>query len=997
MVSINTNISSLIVQSSLNKSTSNLETALERLSTGFRINHAKDDAAGYSIASNLTTKINSYLVAEDNILSGIDLLTTASETLELMTNQILRLRDIATQAQNGTYDTQSIAALNLEAENIIEELERLRTSTEYNGINLFESTSQTTPTPPVTEIRTVGIEKESTNEITVTETQTAVGSTTLGTFLNFDTLKEIDIKDSAGSIIATESFDDNNTINDLLTFARRNGLNASITDGVITINSTTGLYLEDRTSNGVLDALGIGYSPNTTVTTTIGTSTTSDSDVTYGNTKLAERTDTIGSVINFSGTQTISVKNQNGAEQGTYGITQSTTFDDLFTFLNQHGISGDITNGVITLTSSSNYVEGSILTQLGIGTDEDVTSQTVVTNATSGKITYTRITTSTDVDTEYQYRIATESDSFIEAEPGGNIERSRIFLIKQTGETVTISDTYNGDNVNITYGDVVDYMNDLGLNAYMQEGKIYFDGDVYKAIGYYYYDNTADGLTSTPRHDFYYDGSISLGMAGYREYNQVCIGTLTITTTTTTTSTRTATASTRFSTLGINGTYTIKADDGTSVTLRSSSTLQNLLSFFNTYSASHGEGNNTFSGGSFRLTDSVALAIANGSMSMNSTLKNVLGLNNISVSTTSVTTKSNTTDGRTHSSGTSSTVETNTTLSELGITNTQYITVSQNGTREVITFHTSDTADDILTSLNNYGITASLSNGRFTFTGNTNSYIVDMSSDLETILNISTPYYTTNTTQLNSNTPSNKLTYTQTNPITASTTLSQLGINTTQSVVVTRNDTDTRIDLDPNATLSTLITELRRNGLTATVSNGKFHLNASDNAYINTMDSILQNALKLSAPFSDQKEVTVTPGLGGGGVHEITIQVGIDGTENSRITVDTAFSFQNLQSVLDNGIESPDVIEKIDALLNEALKKQTELGAVLNRLESAYDSASINRIQLTSSLSTIKDADIAEESTAYLRNQILQTASATLLSTANQTSNVALSLINGLG
>ncbi len=983
MVSINTNISSLIVQSSLNKSTSNLETALERLSTGFRINHAKDDAAGYAIASDITNKINSYMTAEDNILSGIDLLNTASETIELMTNQILRLRDIATQAQNGTYDTQSLSALNLEAENIISELERLRTSTEYNGIPLFESTTQATPTPPVTEIRTVGIEKESTSEITVTETQTAAGSTTLGTFLNFDTLKEIEVKDSTGSTVAAESFDEYNTINDLLSFARRNGLNATITDGIITINSTTGLYLEDKTSNGVLDALGIGYSPNATVTTTVGTSTTSSGEVTYGNNRPAEITDTIGSVVNFSGTQTITVKNQNGTAQGTYGITQSTTFDDLFTFLNQHGISGGITNGVITLNSTSNYVEGSILAQLGIGTDEDITSQTVVTNATSGRITYKE-------KEIYEYISShrpAEPDDIIVPEGIGGYGHGAI-----TSMTFLVGIGYIGNaeyesynlNYGATYQDLIDILNDKhGLNASLSNGTFTRDetdmdgwmgvGAVY--IRFYFQDG------SSYRYDFLEHTTVEIPTA---------FETQTITTT------QTASASTRFSTLGINGTYTIKADDGTSVTLRSSSTLRNVLNFFNTYSAAHGEGSNTFSNGSFTLTDSVAMAIASGSMSIDSTLKNKLGLNNISISTTSVTNKSNTTDGAVLHSGVSDTVKQDTTLSQLGITNTQYITISQNGTEELITLKPTDTADDILTSLTNKGITASLTNGRFTFTGNETTYIVDMSSDLESVLKITTPYYTTSTNNLNSNTPSNKLTYTQTNPITASTTLSDLGINTTQSIVVTRNDADTTIELDSTDTLNNLITELRRNGLTSTITNGKIHLNASDTAYINTMDTSLQTALKLTTPFSDQKEVTVSPGLGGGGVHEIVIQAGIDGSNNSRITVDTAFSFQNLQTVLDNGIESADVIEKIDELLNTTLNKQTILGASINRLESAYKAANINRTQLVSSLSTIKDADIAEESSEYLRQQILQSASATLLSTANQTSNVALSLINGL-
>ena len=977
MVSINTNISSLIVQSSLNKSTSNLETALERLSTGFRINHAKDDAAGYSIASNLTTKINSYLVAEDNILSGIDLLTTASETLELMTNQILRLRDIATQAQNGTYDTQSIAALNLEAENIISELERLRTSTEYNGIPLFESTTQATPTPPVTEIRTVGIEKESTNEITVTETRTAEGSTTLGTFLNFDTLKEIELKDSTGSTVATESFDEYNTINDLLSFARRNGLNATITDGVITINSTTGLYLEDKTSNGVLDALGIGYSPNATVTTTVGTSTTSSGDVTWGNSRPAEITDTIGSVVNFSGTQTITVKNQNGTVQGTYGITQSTTFDDLFTFLNQHGISGDITNGVITLNSTSNYVEGSILAQLGIGTDEDITSQTVVTNATSSPILYEYEKETVEVNMSAS-RPAEASDVIVYYD--GLVEIRGLELWVTTEGTFDL--TYGVS----TYQDVIDLLKSIGINASMSNGIFTRDELPGEDPNSWYGD-----VNLTFIHTNHYGHDVRLDNGSYWY-----IPTAYETTTIMTTETALATEGTTLSELGLNSQYTINTTDGyyTNV-FDGNSTVQDVMDFLMMYSPS-GAFNVELVDGSLSFDNQSAEELLEY-FNIDYTLFSALGLYDITMDTVYTTEITNTTSATPFYSGSTGTIRADTTLTQLGITNTQYITIFQNGTQQIITLHTSDMAGDILTSLNNYGLTASLTNGRFTFTGNETTYIIDMSSDLENVLKITSPYYTTSTNNLNSNTPSNKLTYTQTNPITASTTLSDLGINTTQSIVVTRNDADTTIELDSTDTLNNLITELRRNGLTSTITNGKIHLNASDTAYINTMDTSLQTALKLTTPFSDQKEVTVSPGLGGGGVHEIVIQAGIDGSNNSRITVDTAFSFQNLQTVLDNGIESADVIEKIDELLNTTLNKQTILGASINRLESAYKAANINRTQLVSSLSTIKDADIAEESSEYLRQQILQNASATLLSTANQTSNVALSLINGLG
>ena len=140
-LTIKTNIASLIAQSSLTKSTNKLNQAIERMSTGSKINHASDNAANYSISTNMTTKINAYQVAEDNVSMGLDLVQTASSTLESMGDLTTRLRALATQAQNGTYGNQSINALTKEANAIVSEINRLQTTAEYNGIKLFTGTS----------------------------------------------------------------------------------------------------------------------------------------------------------------------------------------------------------------------------------------------------------------------------------------------------------------------------------------------------------------------------------------------------------------------------------------------------------------------------------------------------------------------------------------------------------------------------------------------------------------------------------------------------------------------------------------------------------------------------------------------------------------------------------------------------------------------------------------------------------------------------------------
>ena len=142
-ISINTNIASMLVQGNLNQSTNALNQAIERMTTGAKINHASDNAAGYSIVNNMTTKLSAYEVATDNVASGIDLVQTASSTIDLMSNHAQRLRTLSLQAQNGTYGAQSLQAINQEGSALVSEIQRLFSSAEYNGIKLFEGASTT--------------------------------------------------------------------------------------------------------------------------------------------------------------------------------------------------------------------------------------------------------------------------------------------------------------------------------------------------------------------------------------------------------------------------------------------------------------------------------------------------------------------------------------------------------------------------------------------------------------------------------------------------------------------------------------------------------------------------------------------------------------------------------------------------------------------------------------------------------------------------------------
>ncbi len=147
MISINTNLSSLIIQSNLKTSTNGLNNAIERMTTGFKLNHAKDNAANFSISTSITTKLGAYNTAEENALMGLDMVQTASSSLETISDKLSRMRALAVQTQNGTYGGTSLSAINSEAKALAKEINRIISNTEYNGISLFKGSAKVnTPT-----------------------------------------------------------------------------------------------------------------------------------------------------------------------------------------------------------------------------------------------------------------------------------------------------------------------------------------------------------------------------------------------------------------------------------------------------------------------------------------------------------------------------------------------------------------------------------------------------------------------------------------------------------------------------------------------------------------------------------------------------------------------------------------------------------------------------------------------------------------------------------
>ena len=139
---VNTNVKSLVAQDSLVKSGRALATSMERLSTGKRINFAKDDAAGLSISNRMDAQIRGLTMAVKNANDGISLMQTAEGALDEVTNSLQRMRELAVQAVNGTNTAQDRAALDAEVQQLKSEIDRTAKTTQFNSINLLDGSYQ---------------------------------------------------------------------------------------------------------------------------------------------------------------------------------------------------------------------------------------------------------------------------------------------------------------------------------------------------------------------------------------------------------------------------------------------------------------------------------------------------------------------------------------------------------------------------------------------------------------------------------------------------------------------------------------------------------------------------------------------------------------------------------------------------------------------------------------------------------------------------------------
>lgn len=135
---INTNVMSLDAQRNLSMSQNDLATAMQRLSSGLRINSAKDDAAGLGISTRMTAQIRGLDQAVRNANDGVSLTQTAEGALTQVTNNLQRIRELAVQSRNATNSSTDRASLDAEAQQLKDEINRVAQQTQFNGVNLLD-------------------------------------------------------------------------------------------------------------------------------------------------------------------------------------------------------------------------------------------------------------------------------------------------------------------------------------------------------------------------------------------------------------------------------------------------------------------------------------------------------------------------------------------------------------------------------------------------------------------------------------------------------------------------------------------------------------------------------------------------------------------------------------------------------------------------------------------------------------------------------------------
>ena len=357
---INTNIQSLTAQRNLNKSQNSLQTAMQRLSSGLRINSAKDDAAGLAISERMTSQIRGLNQAIRNANDGVSLAQTAEGALSETTNSLQRIRELSLQSANSTNSASDRAALQAEVNQLKQEIDRIASTTEFNGLKLLDGT--------------------------FTSQSFQVGA-------NANQTINVTIAGASGSDLASHTVTGANATVDVGT--------ASTVDPAATLPAANGIAGQTLTVSGSLGTDTVTVTGGDSAFT-VAAAVTAKSDST-GVTADATSTATLGT-LSANGTVTLTL----GSGGSTSTISAAVTTTDLSALsveINKAagttGITSEVNGGVLTLTQADgkdinienfNHTTASATMVVGttaIGTDpETLTQGAADSTVVAGTVTF---------------------------------------------------------------------------------------------------------------------------------------------------------------------------------------------------------------------------------------------------------------------------------------------------------------------------------------------------------------------------------------------------------------------------------------------------------------------------------------------------------------------------------------------------------------------------------------------------------------------------------
>lgn len=500
-LTINTNIGSMILLNHLGVATQGLNDAIESMTSGYKVNHAKDNAANFGIVTNMTTRINSLQIREDNASLGLELISTVSSGIESITNHLQKIRSLAMSTVNGTYGNTSLTALQQELKSRLDEIKRTTDSLTFENRKIFEKQE------PITKS---GKSARAPRANTQTITSAADKDTTFEQLGITDL--SLDLYNSSGAKVNSFTLDCDDKIDKLLTVLNSFGFNATISSGVISISSPNGNYIK----GGLADALGI-----TTTTKTLITNTTSSSNnkISYTTTAFADKTTSFAKAgLNVAG-KTLQIKSKtDNSELGTITVDDnSETFQDLFDTLSNYGIGASIKDGKITISSPDKYITGDVATILGITTSYTNTTITTGQSTTSSNpIQYMVTSNATSSNTLADLGIA-DSSLVIENNTGTALKTINVTSttslddLFQTLATNSVTASITDGVISIGGDNIISgaLANALGVGKVVTEenkttkttGLAYTSGAVFVTVTTDFYGNEVVSSLSMPKKD----------------------------------------------------------------------------------------------------------------------------------------------------------------------------------------------------------------------------------------------------------------------------------------------------------------------------------------------------------------------------------------------------------------------------------------------------------------------------------------------------------------